>query len=380
MCWRPGRPASGWSRSSRPCQSGEAAAWRAASRHVAGRSRSQTLLSAATPFERGHRVSGDLFGERVSDPTAADRVLGDDKQLAGALPPAADLWLSLDLTHPALDTDPSAVADRLATIARALPRGRRVRSAPRMRPAPMRFWPACSTSRRGAWPIGSAPRYRPICCAHRPTPTGWPRPACTSGSSRATTWKPPASTPTASRPTWPTCASAFRLAERGATWSMATHDRRLREALLLAHGPVPVEQPLSTPGGSPRATRPHRSDAGLRPVRPRLVRYWLRRRAESRGALSRPLSASTAVALTDPLTARAPRAARSQAVPLDLRGPCQLTCARQRGPAQSGVRRPSARTTPVVSALRSRRCAARRARRRARPGRPRARRRSWRPW
>jgi hypothetical protein len=36
----------------------------------------------------------------------------------------------------------------------------------------------------------------------------------------------------------------FRLAERGTAWSMATDDGRLREALLLAHGSVPVEQLL----------------------------------------------------------------------------------------------------------------------------------------
>jgi len=36
----------------------------------------------------------------------------------------------------------------------------------------------------------------------------------------------------------------FRLHEAGAAWSMATHDGRLREALLLVLGPVPVEQLL----------------------------------------------------------------------------------------------------------------------------------------
>jgi hypothetical protein len=36
----------------------------------------------------------------------------------------------------------------------------------------------------------------------------------------------------------------FRLAQSGASWSMATHDGRLREALLLALGTIPVEQLL----------------------------------------------------------------------------------------------------------------------------------------
>jgi proline dehydrogenase len=106
---------------------GEAAAWRAASRYVAGPSRGQALATATTLLERGHAVSVDLFGERVSDPAAADRVLEEYVELAGALPPpASEVWLSVDLTHLALDTDAVAVADRLAAIARALPAGGRV--------------------------------------------------------------------------------------------------------------------------------------------------------------------------------------------------------------------------------------------------------------
>ena len=66
----------------------------------------------------------------------------------------------------------------------------------------------------------------------------------------------------------------FRLAERGATWSIATHDARLREALLLAHGQVPVEQ-LRARGIPTRVYLPYGPD---------WFRYWLRRVAESRGA------------------------------------------------------------------------------------------------
>src|SRR5512132_1904879 len=106
---------------------GEAAAWRAASRYVAGGSRSDALDTAAMLLEQGHGVSVDLCGEHVNDPVAADRVLEDYLELAGALPPPqADVWLSVDLSHLALGTDSSAVAERLAAIARALPAGRRV--------------------------------------------------------------------------------------------------------------------------------------------------------------------------------------------------------------------------------------------------------------
>ena len=106
---------------------GEAAAWRAASRYVAGRSRREALDTAARLLEEGHGVGVDLFGELVPDPASADRVLEHYLQLAGVLPPPpADVWLSVDLSHLALDADPSAVADRLAAIAGVLPAGRRV--------------------------------------------------------------------------------------------------------------------------------------------------------------------------------------------------------------------------------------------------------------
>ena len=76
----------------------------------------------------------------------------------------------------------------------------------------------------------------------------------------------------------------FGLAERRATWAMATHDGRLREALLLAHGPLPVEQLF--------VVRPEVLDELLTrgiptrvyvPYGPEWYRYWLRRVAESRG-------------------------------------------------------------------------------------------------
>ena len=66
---------------------------------------------------------------------------------------------------------------------------------------------------------------------------------------------------------------------------MATHDGRLREALLLAHGPVPVEQLL---GVRPKALD-ELHDRGV-PTRAYVpygadwFRYWMRRLAESRGA------------------------------------------------------------------------------------------------
>src|SRR3954447_24279802 len=77
---------------------GEPAAWRSASRYVASRSRSGALSTVGMLLERGHGVSVDLFGERVSDPAVADEVLEDYLALVAALPPPpADVWLSVDL-------------------------------------------------------------------------------------------------------------------------------------------------------------------------------------------------------------------------------------------------------------------------------------------
>ena len=57
----------------------------------------------------------------------ATEVVENYRSLAAALPVSVgDVWLSVDLTHLALDVDPSGTADRLAEIARALPPGRRV--------------------------------------------------------------------------------------------------------------------------------------------------------------------------------------------------------------------------------------------------------------
>src|SRR5690348_250993 len=99
---------------------GEQATWRAASRYVAGRTQQEALTTARELLARGHGVSVDLFGELVTDASTADRVVEDYEVLIGGLlsgdaepPGLADAWVSVDLTHLALDVDPRAAADRL---------------------------------------------------------------------------------------------------------------------------------------------------------------------------------------------------------------------------------------------------------------------------
>lgn len=77
----------------------------------------------------------------------------------------------------------------------------------------------------------------------------------------------------------------FQLAAAGAAWSMATHDGRLREALLLALGPVTVEQLLGVRPDVLDQLRDRKIPTRVYvPYGPDWFRYWLRRVAESRGA------------------------------------------------------------------------------------------------
>lgn len=76
---------------------------------------------------RGHGVSVDLFGELVRSSSVAIRVAEDYLALTAALPdPPADVWLSVDLSHLAVDVDAAGAASLLAVVASALPEGRRI--------------------------------------------------------------------------------------------------------------------------------------------------------------------------------------------------------------------------------------------------------------
>jgi proline dehydrogenase len=264
---------------------GEAAAWRAAARYVAGRSRSDALAAVARLLERGHGASVDLFGERVRERAEADRVVEDYLALAVALPALpADVWLSVDLSHLALDTDVPAAAERLAAIARALPAGRRVQvgaeEAARtdaVLGCVLRVAGQGLADRLGA--TVQANLIRSPAVADALADVGI-HVRLVKGAYLEAVGAHPHGEPTDVA----FLRLGFRLAERGAAWSIATHDARLREALLLAHGPLTVEQLF---GVRPEAL-PELRARGI-PTRVYVpygadwFRYWLRRVAESRG-------------------------------------------------------------------------------------------------
>ena len=264
---------------------GEPAAWRSASRYVASRSRSGALATVETLLERGHGVSIDLFGEGVSDPAVADEVLEGYLGLVAALPPPpADVWLSVDLSHLALGAGVEA-AVRSPRGHCGRPAGRPARAGRRRRGCRRRRRDACVLAvaadgladRLGA--TVQANLVRSPADADALAGAGV-HVRLVKGAYVEATGAHPYGEPTDVA----FLRLGFRLAERGAAWSMATHDGRLREALLLAHGSVPVEQLL---GVRPEALD-ELHDRGVPtrvyvPYGAEWFRYWMRRLAESRG-------------------------------------------------------------------------------------------------
>lgn len=265
---------------------GEANAWRAASRYVAGRTRDEALRTAGQLLGEGHGVSIDLFGELVSDPAVAVRVIDDYLGLAAALPePPADVWLSVDLTHLAIDTDPRGAAELLTRLVSAMPAGRRVQVGAESADRTDAIL-TCVLEVAGS---GLADRLGATVQANllrSPDDAD----ALTAAGVHVRLVKGAYPEPEDAHPYGePTDIAylqlAYRLAATGSPWSLATHDGRLREAVLLGVGPVPVEQLL---GVRPRVLDElHLRGLATRayvPYGPDWFRYWLRRVAESRGA------------------------------------------------------------------------------------------------
>lgn len=265
---------------------GEGLSWRAASRYVAGRDVGEALPTVVGLLDRGHGASIDLFGEGVLDPAVADQAVEQYVELAGVVPPPpADVWLSVDLSHLALDTDPSGAADRLARIAAVLPAGRRIQVGAEDASRTDAVLGCVLDGAAG----GLADRLGATVQANLlRTPTDVDA-LIESGVHvrlvKGAYVEASGAHPFGERTDVAFLRLGFGLAERRANWSMATHDARLREALLLSHGPISVEQLL---GVRPEAVDElHNRAVPTRvyvPYGPTWFRYWLRRVAESRGA------------------------------------------------------------------------------------------------
>jgi proline dehydrogenase len=263
---------------------GEANAWRAASRYVAGRTRDEALAVATDQLGKGHGVSLDLFGEMSTDPEQAARVVDEYLELAKLLPDA-DVWLSLDLSHLALDVDPAGAAELVANIAEALPPGRLLQigaedttRTDQIQQCVLEVAGRGLADRLGATVQANLKRSPED--VETLTAAGV-HVRLVKGAYVESTGAHPYGEPTDIA----YLQLAHQLAASGARWSLATHDGRLREAVQLSLGTVPVEQLL---GVRPEVLDELR-DRGIPtrvyvPYGPDWFRYWLRRVAESRGA------------------------------------------------------------------------------------------------
>lgn len=265
----------------------ERIAWRAASRYVAGTTLDQAWQAAEGLHGRGIGASVDLFGELVTDPATAGRVTADYLKLADDLSAQpAGVWLSVDLTHLGLDGSADRCAEHLATIADAVPPGRRIQvgaedyeRADAVLGCVLAVAGAGLADRLGATIQSNL--HRSADDLDRLAEAGLHirlvKGAYVEPADRAL--------PYGEATDLAYLRLAHRLAETGAEFALATHDGVLREALPAALGPRPVEQLLGV--------RPDVLDdlvARGVPVRVYVpygadwFRYWMRRLAESRGA------------------------------------------------------------------------------------------------
>ena len=261
----------------------ERRAYAMARRYVAGETIQDMLGVIAGLRDQGIAASVDFFGELRADPAAAERATADYIQLAKTLAQVEDTWLAIDLSHIGLDVSVDACRRHLATIVEALPAGRCIQGRRRghqpHRPDPAgRDRPGgqgrAADGDRAGQPAPQPSRRRPARRGRRAGPAGQGSlpGACGTRLSvgRGDRRRLPAPGPSAPG--------------GGAAFSLATHDPMLREALLLALGPSPVEMLL---GVRPQDARDlvHR---GVKvrcyvPYGPDWFRCWMRRLAESQG-------------------------------------------------------------------------------------------------
>jgi len=274
-------------RAVRAVPGGERWAQNAASRYVAGSRAPDAMALAQQLSERSVDSSIDQFGELITDAAAADRVAVDYLELTEQLTRRpAGTWLSVDLSHLGLDVDRQRCAEHLAAIAANLPAGRRIQvgAEDHDRSEPVL---ACvlEVARRGfEQRLGatvSANFHRSNRDVGRLVSAGvhvrLVKGAYVEPARRALPYGEPTDIAY--------LRLAHGLAEAEASFALATHDGLLREALLQALGPRPVEQLLGV-----RPATPEELVARGVPVRvyipfgPNWFRYWMRRVAESRGA------------------------------------------------------------------------------------------------
>ena len=272
-------------RSVRAAPGGEAFAYRLASRYVAGDTADDGFATAGRLAAQGILSSIDFFGENVTDPSEAEKVADAYVALATRLAAdaPADTYLSIDLSHIAIDAPGDGCRRRLERIAAALPAGARIQVGAEQVERTDRILNAVLAVARAGGSVAAtvqANLRRTPADAHRLAEAGVPirlvKGAYVETPALALRW--------GDETDLAFIELAYALHGAGAVLSLGTHDPVIREALLPALPRVTIEMLLGvrTDDLSSLAAK----DIPVRlyvPFGERWFRYWMRRVAESRG-------------------------------------------------------------------------------------------------
>jgi proline dehydrogenase len=272
-------------RSVRATPGGETFAYRLASRYVAGHTVEDAFATARRLAAQGIHSSIDFFGENVTDAGEADRVA--DAYVALATRLAADApagtYLSIDLSHIAIDEPGDGARRRLERIAAALPTGASIQVGAEQLARTDRILDtvlAVALAGGSVEATVQANLRRSPADAHRLAEVGIPI-RLVKGAYVET---PALAHPWGDATDLAFIELAYALHRGGATVSLATHDPVIREALLPALPGVTIEMLLGVRTDDLPSLAA--KDIPVRlyvPFGERWFRYWMRRVAESRG-------------------------------------------------------------------------------------------------
>ncbi len=261
---------------------GESTAYRLASHYVAGATADDALATARRLAAQGVQSSIDLFGENVADPNEADRVADAFVALAARIDTGT--YLSIDLSHIAIDEPGDAAWRRLQRIAAALPVGARIQVGAEQIARTDRILDAVLAVARAGGPVAAtiqANLRRSPADAQRLAEAGVPirlvKGAYVETPAVAHAW--------GDATDLAFIELAYALHGAGATVSLGTHDPVIREALLPALAGAGVEMLLGVRSGDLSSLVARAVPVRVYvPYGDRWFRYAMRRAAESRGA------------------------------------------------------------------------------------------------
>ena len=261
---------------------GEKVAYRLASQYVAGETAEDALATARRLAAQGVESSIDYFGENVTDPDEADRVA--DAFIALAARIDTNTYLSIDLSHIAIDEPGDGARRRLGRIAAALPEGSRIQVGAEQIDRTDRILDAVLAVALAGGPVAAtiqANLRRSPEDAHRLAEAGVPirlvKGAYVESPELAYAWGDPTDIAFIDL--------AYALHRPGAALSLGTHDPVLREALLPALPGAGIEMLLGVREEDLPALVAREVPVRVYvPYGDGWFRYAMRRAAESRGA------------------------------------------------------------------------------------------------